>query len=208
MRRFRPNAIGLAGAMALLAGCSLFKSNVPDATVYVLRPAAPVAVTSPVGAGVTLPRPVVDAALETDRIALVRPGNRLDYYAGARWGGPLSTVLDSLVAQRLRASGAFAVVDTDRGGFGAQYVLAITVRRFEAEYGADLKGAPIARVVLECTVGDRSARRTVAGFDVATSAPADDNHLAAVIAALDLAANEAITQVIERSTAAVAGVRQ
>ncbi len=165
------------------------------------------AVSSPVNGGITLPRPVVDSALETDRIALVRPGNRMDYYAGAHWGGPLSSVLDSLVAQRLRASGAFSMVDTDRGGFGAQYVLAITVRRFEAEYGANAEGAPTARVVLECTVGDRSGRKTVASFDVATSAPASDNRLGAVVAALDRAANEAITQVIERSAAAVAGAR-
>jgi ABC-type uncharacterized transport system auxiliary subunit len=99
------------------------------------------------------------------------------------------------------------MVDTDRGGFGAQYVLAITVRRFEAEYGADAQGAPTAQVVLECTVGDRGARRTVGSFDVATSAPASDNRLSAVVAALDRAANDAVSQVIERSAGVVAGVR-
>jgi len=195
--------VALAGALALIAGCSLLESNVPDATVFVLRPIAPVAAATTVNAGLTIPRPVVDAALETDRIALARPGNRLDYYAGGRWGGPLSVVLDSLVAQRLRASGAYSMVDTDRGGYGAQYVLAITVRRFEAEYGADAEAAPTARVMLECTVGDRTARRTVASFNVETSAAASENRLSAVVAALDRAANEAITQVIERSSGAI-----
>jgi len=54
-------------------------------------------------------------------------------------------------------------------------------------------------------VGDRGARRTVGSFDVATSAPASDNRLSAVVAALDRAANDAVSQVIERSAAVVAG---
>jgi cholesterol transport system auxiliary component len=196
-----------AGAALLLTGCSLFKSNVPDEHVYVLRASVPVAATATVPAGVQLPRPSVDAALDSERIALVRPGNQMDYYAGARWGGTLTEVWDSLAAQRLRASGAFGVVDTDRGGFGAQYVIAITVRRFEAEYGADAEGAPTARVLIECTVGDRTARKTVTSFDIATSAKADTNRMSAVVAALERAGNDALTQVIERSATAMAAAR-
>lgn len=192
-------------AAAALTGCSIFKSNAPMEQVYVLRPAAVPPAASAAPGGLSVPRPAVDAALDSARIALVRPGNRMDYYASARWGGTLSDVLHSLLAQRLRASGAFAVVDADRGGFGAQYALSITVRRFEAEYGADPEGAPTARVALECTVADRGARRTLASFDVATSAAAEANRMGAVVAALERAANDALTQVIERSAAAVAG---
>ena len=125
------------------------------------------------------------------------------YYAGARWTGTLADVWHSLAAQRLRASGAFRNVDSDRGGFGAQYVLSITVRRFEAEYGADDAAAPVARVLLECTVGDRRTRTTLVNFDVATEAQAADNRLGPVVAALERAANDALTQVIERSAATV-----
>jgi cholesterol transport system auxiliary component len=189
---------------AVLAGCSAFKSNAPVEQVYVLRPAAAVAATAPVPGGLLVLRPAVDAALDSPRIALVRPGNRMDYYASARWGGSLSEVLQSLLGQRLRASGVFGVVDTDRGGFGAQYALSVTVRRFEAEYGADPEAAPVARVSLECTLADRGARRTLVSFDVATSAPAEANRRGAVVAALEQAANEAITQVIQRSASAVA----
>ena len=203
--RVTVRTLGVASAVALLAGCSILKSNVPQQQVFVLRPVAPVAVATTAPAGLQLPKPNVDPALDHERIALVRPGNRVDYYAGARWGGSLSDVLDSLFAQRFRASGAFPMVDTDRGGFGAQYVIAITVRRFEAEYGADPNAAPTAQVVLECTVGNRNNRTTVASFDVATSAPAADNRLGEVVAALDRAANDAVTQVIERTAGVVAG---
>ena len=54
-------------------------------------------------------------------------------------------------------------------------------------------------------MGDRRARTTLASFDVATSAAVSENRLGEVVAALEQAANEALTQVIERSAAAVAG---
>jgi cholesterol transport system auxiliary component len=191
-------------AALLLSGCSVFKSNAPSEQTFVLRPAAPAATATPVSAEIQLLRPAIEPGLDSTRVALSRPGNRLDYFAGARWTGTLAEVWHSLGAQRLRASGAFQNVDTDRGGFGAQYVLAITVRRFEAEYGADDQLPPTARVLLECTVGDRRSRTTLASFDVATSAVAADNRLGPVVAALEQAANEALTQVIERSAVTVA----
>jgi cholesterol transport system auxiliary component len=190
--------------LTLLPACSVFRSNAPPEQTFVLRPAAPVAAATPVPAEIQLLRPAIEPGLESPRIALSRHGNRLDYYAGARWSGSVAEVWHSLAAQRLRASGAFQTVDSDRGGFGAQYVLAITVRRFEAEYGNDEAGAPTARVLLECTVGDRRSRTTLASFDVATSAVAADNRLGPVVAALEQAANQALTQVIERSAATVA----
>ena len=36
------------------------------------------------------------AGLNTDRIALLRPGNRLDYYAGSRWSAPLTELVSDL----------------------------------------------------------------------------------------------------------------
>jgi cholesterol transport system auxiliary component len=200
---FRSSALALT--VALLAGCSVFKSNALPEQTFVLRPSAPVAAGVTVPAGIQLLRPVIEPGLDSQRLVLVRPGNRMDYYAGARWTGTLADVWQSLAAQRLRASGAFASVDTDRGGFVAQYVLAITVRRFEAEYGADSEAAPTVYVLLECTLGDRAGRATLASFDVATNVQADANRLGAVVAALERAANDAVTQVIERSAAAVAG---
>ncbi|MET0292211.1 MAG: ABC-type transport auxiliary lipoprotein family protein [Steroidobacteraceae bacterium] len=197
----------VTGVALLLSGCSLFRSNAKPEQSYVLRPAAAPAAARPAPVGVQLLRPAVEPGLDSTRIALSRPGNRLDYFAVARWTGTLGEVWQSLASQRFRASGAFATVDTDRGGFGATYVVAITVRRFEAEYGADEQAAPTARVLLEVTVGDRSTRTTLASFDVTTESPATANRQGAVVEALERAANDAITQVIERSAGALADKR-
>lgn len=189
---------------ALLAGCGGLKSNAGPEQTYVLRPAPPAAPATPVPVTLQLMRPAVQPGLDTRRIALLRPGNRLDYYARATWPGPLAEVVQSLAAQVLRASGAFAAIDSDRGGFGADVVLAITVRHFEAEYGPDGNAPPHARVKFECTVGDRRERTTLASFDAEAVVPAEANRLGAVVAALEQAANQALAQVIERSAEAAA----
>lgn len=193
----------LLAAAALVGGCSFLKSNTGVEQHYVLRPAPPTAPATPVSTTLQLLRPVVEPGLDSMRIALVRPGNRLDFYANARWSGPLADVVHSLAAQSLRASGAFGSVDTDRGGFGAQTVLAITVRRFEAEYPADELSPPTAHVRFECTLGDRLDRHTIANFDVDVAVPASENRLGPVVAALESAANQAMVQVIAKSSAAL-----
>lgn len=206
-RRAALAAIAMAAPLGLLAGCgSLLTSDGPPDQVFVLRPTPLPPVATPAPVSLRLQRTAVEPGLDGPRIALVRPGNRLDYYAAARWAGSLAEVFDSLAAQSLRASGAFASIDSDRAGFGADYVLAITVRRFEAEYAGDAKGEapPVARVHLECTVGHRRDRRTIVTFDVHTQSPAEANRLGAVVAALERAANEAMGQVIGRSAEALA----
>jgi cholesterol transport system auxiliary component len=193
----------VAGAVLLallLSACSGgLKSSAPSEQLYVLRPAAPAAISgAPVQATLQLLRPVAEPGLDTARIALLQPGNRLDYYAGGRWSGPLVDVMESLLARTLRGSGRFAQVSSDAAGMGADFALAVTLRRFEAEYDA-AGGPPTARVVLECTVSSRREHRQIAGFDVAGSAPAQANRLGSVVLALEQAANEAAAGVVDQA---------
>ncbi len=80
-------AVALAST-ALLAGCSGLKRRREPDRIYVLH-AAPAGSGTPVAAVLSVPRPVVHPGLDTDRIALVRSGNELDYYAASRYGEPL-----------------------------------------------------------------------------------------------------------------------
>lgn len=201
----RKLAVMLTGAGALLAaGCSGLKSDAPAEQVYILRPgAAGVAATQPLSATLQVRRPAAQPGLDTNRIALTRPGNRLDYYAGSRWAGPLTDVVGALLAQSLRASGSFANVDNDRGGFGPDFVLAVTIRHFEAQYSSD-DSAPRARVALEATLGSRRERETLANLDADVTVQADANRLGSVVAALEQAAQQATAELLAKSTAATA----
>ena len=199
-----PRIAVCAAAFALslsLAGCSLLQSSAGAEQRYVLHAGA-VAVSGPrVPATLQLLRPIVQPGLDTLRIALVRPGNRLDYYAGARWAGPLDQVAEGLLAQTLRASGRFDQVASDGAAMGADYVLAVTVRRFELD-DANEGDAPKAQVLLACTLSSRREHRQLATFDVAAEAPATANRLGSVVAALEAAAQDAARQVVTRAAEA------
>jgi cholesterol transport system auxiliary component len=197
----RAVAMGVAATALLLVGCNPLKSNQPAEQLFVLRPAlaSQAAAGAPrVAATVQLLRPVAQPGLDTARIALVQPGNRLDYFAGGRWSGPLVDVAESLFAQTLRGSGRFAQVNSDAAGMGADFVLAVTLRRFEAEYDA-VGGIPSVRVRLECTVSSRSEHRQIASFDIEASSAADANRLGSVVAAFERAAQDASAQLAARS---------
>ena len=191
----------------LLTGCGgLLRSTAPAEQTFRLRSALP-AVSSVAAIKTTLQLlPVaVQPGLDTTRIALVRPGNRLDWYADARWAGPLNDVVTALLAQSLRDSGRFAQVATDAAAMDADVVLAVTVRRFEAEQSAE--GAlPVAQVRLECTLSSLTAHRQLAAFTATAAVPAGANRLTDVVAALEQAAQQAVAEVVEQAAVRSAGL--
>jgi cholesterol transport system auxiliary component len=196
--RFVVTAVAASAAL-LLAGCGGLKSSAAPEQRYVLRPALARAEGPRVDATLQLLRPVAQPGLDTARIALVQPGNRLDYYAGGSWAGPLADVAESLFAQTLRSSGRFAQVASDAAGMGADFVLAVTLRRFEAEYAAAGDAPPRVRLRLECTLSSRREHRQIAGFDIEAEADAGANRLGSVVAAMESAAQDAARQLVARS---------
>ena len=184
----------------LLGGCGgLLRSTAPAEQTFRLRSAAPVASNvAPIKATLQLLPVSVQPGLDTTRIALVRAGNRLDWYAGARWAGPLNDVVTALLAQSLRDGGRFAQVATDAAAMDADVVLAVTVRRFEAEQSAE-GAAPVAQVRLECTLSSLTAHRQLAAFTATAAVPAGANRLTDVVAALEQAAQQAVAEVVEQA---------
>ena len=182
----------------LLAGCGGLTTGAAPDQRDVLRPALAKGEGPRIEATLQLLHPVAEPGLDTARIALVQPGNRLDYYAGGSWAGPLTDVTESLFAQSLRGSGRFAQVASDAAGMGADFVLAVTLRRFEAEYAA-AGAAPRVKLHLECTLSSRREHQQLAGFDIESAADADANRLGSVVAAMELAAQDAARQLVGKS---------
>jgi cholesterol transport system auxiliary component len=185
----------------VLAGCGGLKSSAPAEQLYVLRPPQFAAPTTPrVEATLLVRRPQVQPGLDTARIAVLEPGHRLDYVAGASWSAPLGAVAGSLFTQSLKGSGRFAQVSDDASGVSADFVLAITLRRFEADY--QVSGAtPTVQLELECALISPHEHRQVASFDIATSAAAAANRQESIVAAFEQAAQAASVQLVERSAA-------
>jgi cholesterol transport system auxiliary component len=190
-------------AALLSAGCTgLFKSSAAPEQLYYLRATAPAAstggVTLPVGAPtIRILTPLTAPGLETTHIMLVQADNRMSVYTASRWPGTVPEVVEALAAQTLRASGAWSAVMDSGSPFPADYLLRLSVRRFEADYSAGTP--PTVYVVLDCGVGRRAGRDLIAAFSVSGSATASADRMSAVVAAFEQAANAALAQLAQQT---------
>jgi cholesterol transport system auxiliary component len=202
----------LAAALALgLAGCtSLFHSNATPEQVYYLRAApAPAATATSASPALSLRvgHPMTGPGLESPHILLVEADHRMNVYTGSRWPAPLGDVVEAFAVQSLRATGAWASVEDSTSPFPSNYLLQISVRRFEADYTAG-GAAPTVYVVLDCIFGRREGREVLATFVASGSAPAAANRMSAVIDAFDQATVSAFATVAQQSAEAAAADQQ
>lgn len=193
-----------------LAACtgSLFKTNVAPPTLYLLSagnadpaPAASAAVPA-LSADLAILKPRVRAGLDTDRIAAVYPDRHLDYFADARWSGPLDEVIQDLVVQVFHTRAGMRNVSGDASAFSSAYWLELTVTDFEAEY-QEGGGAPSVRVHLQARIGSSAERRIIARFEADAVKSATANRMTAIVAAYNAAANEALMQLAANSSQAL-----
>jgi ABC-type uncharacterized transport system auxiliary subunit len=195
-----------ATLLGSLAGCTgLFHSNAPPEQVYFLRatgvkndpaPAAPVAVS------LRFNRPNVGPGLESEQIVLVQSDRRMSFFVASRWAAPTSNMIDMLAVEKLRRSGLWQSVADSASLFPSDYVLQVTVRRFEADYTGG-NTAPDVHVVLDCLVGKREGREVIASFLAEGTSTAAANKLSAVVAAFETAANAAVDSLSAQALDAV-----
>ena len=182
--------------LMVAGGCGGLHSDQPVLQIYTLDPAYPQS-KSPApanGASVLVVRPQAGPGLDTERIALTRSPQRLDYYGSSRWPAQLPDFLQSLAVDALRASGKYASVQSDRASFAADQVLQIEIRRFQAEYAGD--AAPVVHVQLLATLGHRHDRSVVASVSAESSVPAAENRMPSVVAAFQSALSAALSDLI------------
>jgi ABC-type uncharacterized transport system auxiliary subunit len=200
------NLIAIVAAVCL-AACtgSLFQSNAAPPTIYLLSaglgsaaaaaPGAPSAAAPaeiPVDLAVLKPR--VHTGLETDRIAALYPDRRLDYFADARWSGPLGEVIQDMAVQEFHGHANLRTVSGDASVFASAYWLEIEVADFQAEYAA-VGAAPSVHVHLLARIG-RSGDRSILGrFEADARQPAAENRLTAIVDAYARAADVALVAI-------------
>jgi len=200
----------LLSVSLLLTACSgVFESELAAPQSYVLRlPAAPAPEPNTSGGSVLVQRPEAGPGLASERIALLRSEQRFDFYAASRWAAPAPDVIESVMIDTLRATGAFSAVFDDSAPFAPRYSLRCTLRRFEADYSSEGVGkgggAPTVFVALDCTLGRHRDRALLASFSASGSAAARDDRLNAVVAAFESATAAAMTELGRAASAALA----
>jgi ABC-type uncharacterized transport system auxiliary subunit len=156
----------------------------------------------PADADLLVLEPAVAPGLDTARIASLWPGNRIDYYAGARWSGPLGSMVQGSLVQAIRGSGRLRTVEGDPGRFRTSHVLGVEIERFEADYGSG--EPPVARVSMTATLARSGDRRALGTWSASADATASANTLSAVTAALGQAYGEAGAELLARALDALA----
>lgn len=196
--------IGLALCLsAALAGCSgLFHSNARPEQVYILRAEPIPAGSEPVAASLRVNLPTADPGLDSSQIVLVQSDRRMSFFLASRWPAPASNMIEMLAVEKFRGSGTWQSVADSTSAFPSDYVLQVTIRRFEADYTGGDK-APEVHVVLDCLVGKREGREVIANFLAIGSARAATNRMSAVVPAFEAATNAALDSLAAKTVEAV-----
>ena len=209
----------VAVAVICLAGCagSLFQSKATPPSIYLLSPAGPaadgdgLAANGPAANGpasdipvdLAVLKPRVSAGLQSDRIAVLYPDRRLDYFADARWSGPLAEVLQDLAVQEFRTRAALRTVRGEASVFASAYWLEIEVTAFQAEYTA-ARAAPTVRVHFLARLGGSGDRHILAQFVANAEQRAAENRLGSIVDAFARAADGALSEIVVHADATLA----
>jgi cholesterol transport system auxiliary component len=191
-----------------LAACgSLFRSKIAPPTVYMLSAGAGSTQTASTGStaapspGAVIPadlavlKPKLRTGLETDRIAVLYPDRHLDYFADARWSGPLDDVLQDFAVQEFHTHANLRTVSGDASVFPSAYWLEMEVTDFQAEY-TSTAAAPTVHVQILARVGNSGDRRVLGRFVANARQQAADNRLSAIVDAYARAADAALADIV------------
>jgi cholesterol transport system auxiliary component len=217
-----PLATGLSLALAAAAGCTgnLFHRDAKPEQTYLLRAPSASRAAADAAAGtdgtaamasgapsaaalapVQVAHPLTAPGLDGPHIILVQADHRMNFYLGSRWPAPLPDMVEALAVETLRGSGEWQSVQDSGSPFTSEYLLQISVRRFEADYTHG-RSAPQIEVVLDCTLGARAGRELVASFMAQGSATASGDHMSEVIAAFETASSAALESMSQQTVAA------
>ena len=199
-----PVVLGLS-----VAGCSgLLRSNALPVQVYTLRVdgASSNGATDPgraVSGSLHVAQPLAGPGLGTSQIVLLQPDHRMNVYAASAWAADAPALVESLATQRLRSSGEWRSVEDAESPFPSDYLLQISIRRFDADYAAGSDTPPTVHVTLDCTLGAEDGRTILASFAADGSAVAGANKLSEVVAAFQQAVDQALASMSQQASASV-----
>jgi cholesterol transport system auxiliary component len=192
-------------ASLALTGCgvsNILQSKVDEPHTYVLQvnDAGTAKTAYPFQLGVALPK--ASPGLDTNRIAVLRDGNQLDYYYGARWGGTAPQVVQSYLVTLLQTQQGFKGVNSEGARIDVDYLLDLELKDFQANYTGS-QSNPSIKVTLIGTLIQVKTRQAVASFTTTASSNASDNRLGAVVNAFQTAMHQASLSLSDQLTASL-----
>ena len=139
-------------------------------------------------------RPTIEPSIDTDRIARTT-GVEVEYYAGATWVDRPAAMIEPLIIQSFKNSGAIDVVAGRRSDVRPDFMLQTNIGAFQAQ--PTDSGPPEARVVMSARLMAMPKREVVGTTEIGRSAPAAAQDLPAIAAAFDDALGKVLKRLVE-----------
>lgn len=139
-------------------------------------------------------RPTIDRSIDTTRIARM-DGVEVEFYADAAWVDRPPPMIQPMIIQSFRNSGAIAVVTDRRSEVRPDFMLQPDIIAFQAQQTES--APPEVRVVIAAKLIAMPRRDVVGTTEIGRTVPAAAGDLPAIVAAFDDALGKVLKRLVE-----------
>jgi cholesterol transport system auxiliary component len=186
--------VGMSLPTLIVAGCQLPGSGPPPREFRVTQKSTFPDNLPHVGWSLVVDRPNALRSIDTPRMARTR-GVEIEYYAGATWIDRPPVMIEPLIIQSFRSSGAIEVVADRRSGLRPDFVLQTDITAFEATETA--AGPPEVRAAMAATLIRMPRREVVGTTQIAHTVTAKATDLESIALAFDDALGKVLKDLVE-----------
>ena len=186
--------IGLCLPALAIAGCQLPGSGPPPREFRLTQKSTFPDDLPDADWSLVVERPSVDASIDTPRIARTR-GVEIQYYGGAAWVARPPVMIEPLIIQSFRSSGALEVVAARGSDVRPDFVLQTSITAFEAMETAS--GPPDVRVAIAATLIRMPRREVVGTTEIGRTVTAQASDLQSIAVAFDEALGGVLKRLVE-----------
>jgi cholesterol transport system auxiliary component len=190
----RRRALLLMSAPIMLGACGVVPEVNKPLTLYSLSPSvAPLANPPPLDWQLVVATPNASADINTNRIALSRAANRIEYFADGVWADAAPVLVQAKLIEAFEAAVPSLPVGRDASGLRPDFILQLDLRGFQAEYQG---GSAVAVVRIAARLVKMPERRIMGSVVTESRQPAGAGGLPGVIAAFEAALGQAFNELI------------
>lgn len=184
----------VASAAVLLGACGIVPEVNKPLNLYSLSPkVAPAANPPALDWQLVVSEPNAGADLDTNRIALTRAANRIEYFAEGVWSDAAPALVQSKLIEAFEDVVPNMAVGRDSAGLKPDYILQSELRDFQASYG----GAGAEAVVrITAKLVKMPERRIVSSISAEARKPAGGTGLPNIVSAFEAALGDVFNQLI------------
>jgi cholesterol transport system auxiliary component len=187
-------AVGMSLPALIVAGCQLPGQGPPPREFRVTQKSTFPDDLPHVAWSLVVERPNALRSIDTPRMARTR-GVEIEYYAGATWIDRPPVMIEPLIVQSFRISGAINVVADRRSGVRPDFILQTDITAFEAT--ETTAGPPDVRVAMAATLIGMPRRDVVGTTQMAHTVTAQATNLESIALAFDDALGKVLKDLVE-----------